>query len=169
MPAEKWKKLGHVAVLKHGYKCFAILPMRSGIFVPTPWTQEDLWLFKPTEDGRSDSVYLQCYLMKGYASIPCSLERTAWAIVSELTPPGGHHSAKVSQWTLQTLAHAISMCAKLLWSLRLNRYGGLVAKTWPTLCDSMDCCPPGSSVHGIFQGRILGWLPFPFPGDLPPT
>ena len=26
---------------------------------------------------------------------------------------------------------------------------------------------PGSSVHGIFQARILEWLPFPSPGDLP--
>ena len=30
----------------------------------------------------------------------------------------------------------------------------------------MDCSPPGSSVHGVFQARILG-LPFPSPGDLP--
>ena len=35
-----------------------------------------------------------------------------------------------------------------------------------TLCDPMDCSPPGSSVHGILQARILG-LPFPSPGDLP--
>ena len=34
-------------------------------------------------------------------------------------------------------------------------------------CDPMDCSPPGSSVHGIFQARILEWLPFPSPGDLP--
>ena len=27
--------------------------------------------------------------------------------------------------------------------------------------------PPGSSVHGISQARILEWLPFPSPGDLP--
>ena len=27
----------------------------------------------------------------------------------------------------------------------------------PTLCDPMDCSPPGSSVHGIFQARILEW------------
>ena len=26
-----------------------------------------------------------------------------------------------------------------------------------TLCDPMDCSPPGSSVHGIFQARILEW------------
>jgi len=31
----------------------------------------------------------------------------------------------------------------------------------------MDCSPPGSSVHGIFQARILSGLPFPSPGDLP--
>jgi len=31
----------------------------------------------------------------------------------------------------------------------------------------LDCSPPGSSVHGIFQVKILEWLPFPSPGDLP--
>ena len=31
----------------------------------------------------------------------------------------------------------------------------------------MDCRPPGSSVHGILQARILDGLPFPSPGDLP--
>ena len=55
-----------------------------------------------------------------------------------------------------------------------------------TLCDPMDCSLPGSSVHGIFQARILEWvvisskgskhrkipeygggLPFPSPGGLP--
>ena len=36
-----------------------------------------------------------------------------------------------------------------------------------TLCDPMDCSLLGSFVHGIFQARILEWLPFPPPGDLP--
>ena len=36
-----------------------------------------------------------------------------------------------------------------------------------TLCDPMDCSPPGSSVHRILQARILEWLPLPSPGDLP--
>ena len=31
----------------------------------------------------------------------------------------------------------------------------LVAPYFPTLCDPMDCSPPGSSVHGILQARIL--------------
>ena len=45
------------------------------------------------------------------------------------------------------------MCAKSLQSC-------------PTLGDPMDCSPPGSSVHGILQARILDWLPFPSPGNL---
>ena len=31
----------------------------------------------------------------------------------------------------------------------------------PTLCDPMDCSPPGSSVHGILQARILKWVAMP--------
>ena len=34
----------------------------------------------------------------------------------------------------------------------------LVAQSCPTLCDFMDCSPPGSSVLGILQARILDWL-----------
>ena len=30
------------------------------------------------------------------------------------------------------------------------------------LCDPMDCSPPGSSVHGIFQTGILEWVAIPF-------
>ena len=33
----------------------------------------------------------------------------------------------------------------------------LVAQSHLILCDSMDCSPPGSSVHGILQARILEW------------
>ena len=32
-----------------------------------------------------------------------------------------------------------------------------VAQSFPTLSDPMDCSPPGSSVHGIFQARVLEW------------
>ena len=31
-----------------------------------------------------------------------------------------------------------------------------------TLCDRMDCSPPGFSVHGILQARILEWVAMPF-------
>ena len=35
---------------------------------------------------------------------------------------------------------------------------GLVAQSCPTLCDPMDCSPPGFSVRGISQARILEWV-----------
>ena len=36
-----------------------------------------------------------------------------------------------------------------------------------TLCNTMDCSPPGFSVHGTLQARILEWVPRPLPGDFP--
>ena len=33
-----------------------------------------------------------------------------------------------------------------------------VAQSSPSVCDPMDCSPPGSSIHGILQARILGWV-----------
>ena len=38
----------------------------------------------------------------------------------------------------------------------------LVTQSCPTLCYSIDCSPPGSSVHGILQARILDWFAVSF-------
>ena len=37
-----------------------------------------------------------------------------------------------------------------------------VAQSCPTLCDPTDCSPPGSSVPGIFQARMLEWVAISF-------
>ena len=37
-----------------------------------------------------------------------------------------------------------------------------VARLCPTLSDPMDCSPPGSSVRGIFQARVLEWVAIAF-------
>ena len=39
-----------------------------------------------------------------------------------------------------------------------------VAQSYPTLCNSMDCSLPGSSVHGILQARLLEWGAVPYSG-----
>ena len=36
-----------------------------------------------------------------------------------------------------------------------------------SLCETMDCSPSGSSVHGIVQARILEWVAMPSSRDLP--
>ena len=51
------------------------------------------------------------------------------------------------QWT--------TFCQNRLW----NRN---VAHSCPTLCDPMDCSLSGSSVHGIFQARVLEWVAISF-------
>ena len=37
-----------------------------------------------------------------------------------------------------------------------------VAQSCPNLCDPMDCSLPGSSIHGIFQARVLEWAAISF-------
>ena len=39
-----------------------------------------------------------------------------------------------------------------------------VAESCLTLSDPMDCGPPGSSIHGIFQARVLEWGAIAFSG-----
>ena len=43
-----------------------------------------------------------------------------------------------------------------------NKSESEAALSCPTLCDPMDCSPPGSSVHGIFQARVLEWVAIAF-------
>ena len=45
----------------------------------------------------------------------------------------------------------------------------LLAQSCLTLHDTVDCSPPGSSVHGILQARILEWVAIPSSRDLPNT
>jgi len=42
-----------------------------------------------------------------------------------------------------------------------------VTQLCPTLCDPMDCSPPGSSVHGVLQASILKGVAIPFSRGLP--
>ena len=42
--------------------------------------------------------------------------------------------------------------------------GSLVARLCPTLGKPVDCSPPGSSVHGFLQARILEWVAISFSG-----
>ena len=52
-------------------------------------------------------------------------------------------------------------CHFLLQCMKVKRESK-VAQSCPTFCDPMDCSPPGSSVHGILQARILEWVAISF-------
>ena len=49
-----------------------------------------------------------------------------------------------------------------LLSSHLHKVEVFGAQLCPALCNSMDCSPPGSSVHGTLQARILEWVAFCF-------
>ena len=51
---------------------------------------------------------------------------------------------------------------KLLWQISCFFLCSMNTQLCPTLCDPMDSSPPGSSLHGIVQARILEWAAIPF-------
>ena len=50
--------------------------------------------------------------------------------------------------------HRVCVCV----CVRAHARAHLVSQSCLTLCNPMDCSPPGSSVHWIFQARILEWV-----------
>ena len=46
--------------------------------------------------------------------------------------------------------------------LPMNQSISSGAQSCLTLCDPIDCSPPGSSIHGIFQARVLEWVAISF-------
>ena len=58
-------------------------------------------------------------------------------------------------------------CLDLFSCLCVHAHACVCTRTGQTLCNPMDCSLPRSSVHGIFQARILEPVPFPSLGDLP--
>ena len=62
------------------------------------------------------------------------------------SPQGGQESDRTEDFT--SLLQEPMLC--------------VVTQSFLTLCDPMDCSPPGSSVCGISQARILPWVAMPF-------
>ena len=60
------------------------------------------------------------------------------------------------------LVHLILKAEDLINGRFLQLQWSEVAQSCPTLCNPMDCSLPGSSVHGIFQARILEWVAISF-------
>ena len=56
------------------------------------------------------------------------------------------------------LPTALSVTVISVLELRVSEWASEVAQSCPTLCDPMDCSPPGFSVHGILQAKILEWV-----------
>ena len=70
----------------------------------------------------------------------------------------GIFQARVLEWV--AIAFSATL-AQLLQSIKVKSESD-VAQSCPTLSNPMDCSPPGFSVHGIFQARVLEWVAIAF-------
>ena len=95
-----------------------------------------------TEQRRDPGSYLALALDPPSADVPATKEiaaSTAWSKTWHVL---------MSEPALQPKPHYIVVV--------------IAAHSCLTLGDSVDCSPPGSSVHGILQARILEWVDIPF-------
>ena len=110
-----------------------ILPWFSGRWLSLPPSDAHLPAFQPWWED-SCLPCLPVRTREGFFCTQCPAHRPRLA-----GSPGG-----------------CSQRASLGWCARMH------AQSCLTLCNPMDCSPPGSSVHGIFQARILEWIAIPF-------
>ena len=113
-------------------------------------TQSGAWGF--TLDGYGLSA-LATSLHKKHSS---HLYQSCHCDWRSLTPGVSSRDGELGDGKQFALALQISprlLALLLLW---------LVIQSCPTLCDPIDCSPPGSSFHEILQARILEWVAIPF-------
>ena len=76
------------------------------------------------------------------------------------SPPGspvpGILHARILEWLAISFSNALKWKVTSPLIISITSDCGLT-QSCPPLCGLMDCRPPGSSAHGIFQGRILEW------------
>ena len=82
---------------------------------------------------------------------------SSWLVLSQRRDEWMEHRELLGQWNTLCDTMMVDKC----------HYVCVCAQLYLTLSESMDCSPPGSSVHGIAEARILEWFAFPFPGDFP--
>ena len=66
------------------------------------------------------------------------------------------------KYLFRSSVHFLSWFIRVLYIFRVFTLTVLVTQSCLSLCDPVECSPPGSSVHGILQARILEWVAIPF-------
>ena len=130
-------------------------PCLSPTFIPSPGCRHHHFLF-----------------ILGFQSL-LSASLGFWPCKNRALPLSGgclSNPEREERWLLRSLLSVLSTqgSARLLPRPLAHLWGGClcvgrkkeseVTQLCPTLCDPMDCSLPGSSIHGIFQARILEWV-----------
>ena len=82
----------------------------------------------------------------------------SWTFLSSWSPAAPPTAAEQVSDSPQTACTFLPLCFSW-WS---SGHQMLVTHPCLTLCDPVNCSPPGSSVHGILQAGIWEWVAFPF-------
>ena len=127
-----------------------------------------IWPLFPWRDHIRNTIFLAVFVREG-VTVTCSLGQAAWVLLLTLLPLTG----SVSLSSYLTSQASILPPAKweylqhhhVKWELKAMAAAATAAKSLqlcPTLCNPIDASPPGSSVPGILQERILEWVAISF-------
>ena len=105
------------------------------------------WTIKKAEYWRIKAFELWCWIR--LLRVPWTARRSNQSILKEINPKY-LLEGQMLKLKLQYFGH-------LIWRAHWQ-----VVQSCPNLCDPMDCSLPGSSVHGIFQARVLEWVAISF-------
>ena len=97
-----------------------------------------------TGHGTTDWFQIGKGVRQGCIVSPCLFSLYAEYVMRNAGLEEAQAGVKIAGRNISNLRYADAAAAKSLQSC-------------PTLCDPMDCNPPGSSAHGIFQARVLEW------------
>ena len=137
----------------------------AGALRPDPWAfrssnlRPDPPHSRPGHYGRSTSL---CWLWPSPNNVrrPLKAEESCCCLVTSVVSnsvwPHRRHPIRLPcPWDSPGKNTAVG-CHFLLQSMKVKSQSE-VAQSCPTLRDPMDCSQPGSSIHGIFQARVLEW------------
>ena len=112
--------------------------------------------------------YSSLYLLPNSTVAPTSmllllLLLLSRSVVSDSVPPHRRQPTRLPHPWDSPGKNTVVGCHFLLQCMKVKSESE-VAQSCPTLSDPMDCSLPGSSIHGIFQARVLEWGAITFSG-----
>ena len=112
----------------------------------------------PSQSASIILAYLptQVDLLLGLKTICCCCCCKVASVVSNSVRPHRHQPTRLPRPWDSPGKNTGVRCHFLLQCMKVKSESE-VAQPCPTLSDPMECSPPGSSIHGIFQARVLEW------------
>ena len=114
--------------------------------------------------GSSVHGILQARILQ-WVAIPFSRESAQPRDRSQVSCIAGGFFTILATGEIHNTVYTVCIAPLFAWSFSLKSSevkSSEVAQSCLTLCDPVDCSPPGSSVHEIFQARILEWVAISF-------